>query len=154
MGHPTPNWPSRWRLWLPLHCRALYTGGSQSAFRWGRIYIIRNVPPSDGLFGTNWEFKAGRRIRVEAQSTNVIGVIGIRIYDDVYKLSENGKIMPRFQNRNSPVKQTALYVPPVFTREREITADFDSPFGYYWYVRTESARTTDIESHIFYTVYR
>ena len=112
------------------------------------------IDSSDGLFGTRWEFKAGRRIRFEAQSTNVIGVIGVRVYYDIFKLSKAGKVIPQLRNRNSSGKQLGLYVIPLRTRTKVITADFDSPFGYYWIVRAESAQATDNESHIFYRVYR
>ncbi len=116
--------------------------------------LSEKVPPSDGLFGTNWEFKGGRRIRFEAQSTNVLGVIGVRIYYDVFGLSKNGKVIPQFRNRSSSGKQVGLSILPLSTQGRTITADFESPFGYYWILRAESAQATDNESYIFYTIYR
>ena len=112
------------------------------------------VAPSDGLFGTHWQFKAGRRIRFEAQSTNVLGIVGVRVYYDVFKLSENGKIIPQLRNRNSSGRQLGLHMLPLKTGKKIITADFESPFGYYWIIRAETAQATDNESHIFYRVYR
>lgn len=116
--------------------------------------LSESVAPSDGLFGTHWEFKAGRRIRFEAQSTNVFGVVGVRVYYDVFQLSKNGKVIPQFRNRNSSGKQVGLFVLLLTTKARLITANFESSFDYYWIVRAESAQVTDNESHIFYRVYR
>jgi len=116
--------------------------------------LSEKVPPSDGLFGAHWKFKAGRRIRFEARSTNVLGLVGIRVYYDVFQLNKNGKVIPQFRNRGSSGKQVGLFVLPLATGEITITADFESPFGYYWIVRAESVGATDNESHIFYKVYR
>jgi hypothetical protein len=110
------------------------------------------VNPSDGLFGTLWKFNAGRKVRIEAQSTNVIGTIGFRVYYNVYPLNKYGRVIPMWETSDDQYEGS--HVLPMGTEHIDLSADFEAPYGYYWIMRAESARTTDNESYIFYRVYR
>lgn len=116
------------------------------------------VPPVDGLFGTLWRFQGGRTALLVARSTNPIGFVGVRAFFRVYQLDENGNIVAEVEPsrllRSPYTGETATQIPPMLTDEMELIADFDSPYGYYWIVKAESACTVDNESYIFFNMYR
>ncbi|MCG8440881.1 MAG: hypothetical protein MI723_03640 [Caulobacterales bacterium] len=112
------------------------------------------VDPIGGRFGNRWEFEGGRRIRVQARTTHVLGLAGFRGVASVFALNAGGGVIPNAQARGRGAIRFGSHLLPLSTYSDTITANFESEHGYFWRVTMESARTVDNEGHWFFSVYR
>lgn len=112
------------------------------------------IPPTGGLFSGRWEFEGERSIRIEAQSTTIVGFAGFRGYASVFGLNPGGGVIPNAQPRRQGGISFGGHVAPLGTYSDTLTADFTSDYGYLWRVTMESAGTVDNEGQWFFRVYR
>ncbi len=115
--------------------------------------IMELISPTGGPFGTRWEFQGGGKIRVEVQSTQVLGAAGFDGSYEAFALSEGGGQVPNLSRRGAG-RSINSHVLPLQTYRREFRAVFSSPYGYFWRVKLSERTTSDNQAPLFFRVYR